>query len=69
MHRTTDTIISPTSMAWQEIRLILAKVFYNFDVALSPESKLWTEDQKVYMTWDKPPLYCHFTPTGIVKAE
>ena len=56
-------------MAWQEIRLILAKVFYNFDVALSPESKLWTEDQKVYMTWDKPPLYCHFTPTGIVKAE
>lgn len=56
-------------MAWQEIRLILAKVFYSFDVTLSPESETWTKDQKVYMTWDKPPLHCHFTPVGGAKRE
>lgn len=56
-------------MAWQEIRLVLAKVFYNFDVVLAPDGELWRNGQRVYMTWDKPPLHCHLTPVSSAKSE
>ena len=42
-------------LAYAEIRLILCKLLFNFDVELCPESKNWT-DQEVYFLWDKPPL-------------
>jgi hypothetical protein len=42
-------------MAYHEIRLILAKVLYNFDFQLCPESKDWLE-QPVYILWEKKPL-------------
>lgn len=48
------------SMAWREMRLLLAKVLYNFDLKLSDESLSWT-DQKVYVLWEKKPLVCHVT--------
>ncbi|KAL1581713.1 hypothetical protein WHR41_09506 [Cladosporium halotolerans] len=45
------------NMAYHEIRLILAKLFYNFDLELCEESRVWNK-QKVFLMWDKGPLYC-----------
>jgi hypothetical protein len=44
-------------MAYHEMRLIIAKVLYNFDMELCPESWDWTE-QKTYILWEKHPLMC-----------
>ncbi|KAJ5864249.1 uncharacterized protein N7529_006165 [Penicillium soppii] len=38
-----------------EIRLVLCKLLFNFDLTLHSESINWP-DQKVYYLWDKPPL-------------
>lgn len=41
--------------AYSEMRMILARVLWKFDLELSPESDGW-EKQKVYTLWDKGPL-------------
>ncbi|KAK5119344.1 hypothetical protein LTR85_007700 [Meristemomyces frigidus] len=53
------------NMAYHEIRIILAKVLWNFDLQLCSESDDWI-DQKIYIFWDKGPLYCQLRP---VKRE
>ena len=53
------------SMAYHEIRIILAKVLWHFDLQLCPESEKWN-DMKIYIMWDKGPLYCQLKP---VKRE
>ena len=42
-------------MAYHEMRLILTKVLYNFDLELCPESEEWA-DKKVFTLWEKHPL-------------
>jgi hypothetical protein len=42
-------------MAYHEMRLLLAKVMFNFDLELCPESEGWME-QEVYTLWQKKPL-------------
>jgi cytochrome P450 len=44
-------------LAWAELRLILARLLWNFDVSVPVGSTLsnWT-DQKIYWTWEKQPL-------------
>lgn len=42
-------------MAMHEMRLILAKIIFNFDFELLPESQQWT-DQRVFTLWEKKPL-------------
>lgn len=37
------------------MRLILARVLWNFDLELMPESNAWNE-QKILSFWDKGPL-------------
>lgn len=49
------------SLAYHEMRLMLAKVLYAFDISLCEESNNWT-DQKVFTLWEKPPLYVRLTP-------
>ncbi|KAF2458035.1 cytochrome P450 [Lineolata rhizophorae] len=44
------------TLANAEIRLILCKVLFHFDVELRPESSRWI-DQNCYVLWDKPPLW------------
>jgi hypothetical protein len=48
------------SLAYCEIRLILCKLLYHFNLSLCPESANWT-DQKVYFLWDKPALLVTLT--------
>ncbi|TID18903.1 cytochrome P450 [Venturia nashicola] len=43
------------NMAMHEMRLILAKIIYNFDFELLPESQQWA-DQRVFTLWEKKPL-------------
>lgn len=50
-------------MAYHEMRLILAKVIYNFDLELCPESRNWT-DQRVFGFWEKPPLMVKVKPAN-----
>lgn len=38
------------------MRLILAKLVYNFDMSLAEDSREWLKDQKAFVVWDKPPL-------------
>jgi hypothetical protein len=45
------------SMAYHEMRLIIAKVLYHFDIELCPESDDW-DDQNTYILWEKKPLIC-----------
>jgi hypothetical protein len=42
-------------MAYHEMRLLLAKVMFTFDLELSAESEGWM-DQEVYTLWQKRPL-------------
>ncbi|EON61526.1 hypothetical protein W97_00741 [Coniosporium apollinis CBS 100218] len=49
------------NMAYHEIRLILAKVLWHFDLVLCSQSERWA-DQKVYSLWEKQPLMCRLTP-------
>jgi hypothetical protein len=42
-------------MAYHEMRLLLTKVMYNFDLELCPESEGWL-NQEVYILWQKKPL-------------
>ncbi|KAI1075503.1 cytochrome P450 [Whalleya microplaca] len=52
------------NLAYAEMRLILARVIYNFDMTLADESRGWMKNQKAYSLWDKPPLYMHLTPVA-----
>lgn len=46
------------SLAWHEMRLLLAALILSFDVELAAESKNWI-NQKIYVLWEKKPLICN----------
>lgn len=56
----TNAIVQ-SSLAYFEMRLILAHVLWNFDLELATESTDWSR-QKVYAIWDKSPLYVKLKP-------
>ncbi|EUC27100.1 hypothetical protein COCCADRAFT_10212 [Bipolaris zeicola 26-R-13] len=43
------------NLAYNEMRVILARVLWNFDLTLSPESSSW-DKQKAFSFWEKGPL-------------
>ncbi|KAI1428001.1 cytochrome P450 [Xylaria sp. FL1777] len=45
------------NMAMFEMRLMLALVYFNFDLEICKESREWPE-QKAFVLWDKKPLIC-----------
>jgi hypothetical protein len=44
-----------------ESRLILARLIWNFDMELRPESKNWLDGQDNFIIWQKPPLMVNLT--------
>jgi hypothetical protein len=56
-----------TSLAYLEMRLILAKILWNFDLSLQPECKHWNI-QKVNLLWSKGPLMVKLTPVERVET-
>ncbi|TDZ36157.1 Trichothecene C-15 hydroxylase [Colletotrichum trifolii] len=53
------------NLAYAEMRLILARIIWNFDIEVAPESTHWTKNQKVFFFWDKPPLWTYFKPRQV----
>ena len=53
--------LTMTSLAYAEMRLILAQVLWNFDMELATESENWA-DQKIFSLWEKEPLYVKLMP-------
>ncbi|KAJ5936168.1 hypothetical protein N7454_005466 [Penicillium verhagenii] len=49
------------NLAYCEIRIILCKLLFHFDLNLSPESANWT-DQQVHFLWEKPRLMVTLSP-------
>ncbi|KAF4308505.1 putative cytochrome p450 protein [Botryosphaeria dothidea] len=49
------------NLAYHEMRMILAKLVWNFDFELCPESEGWIR-QKIWTLWSKPPLWLKATP-------
>ncbi|KAL5867419.1 hypothetical protein ACKVWC_011309 [Pyricularia oryzae] len=49
-------------LAWAELRMFVAKVMWHFDVALCAESEDWIVGQKTYISYQKDPMRCKFTP-------
>ncbi|KAK6836503.1 cytochrome P450 [Apiospora arundinis] len=50
------------NLAYAEMRMILARIVWNFDLSIAPQSKNWPTDNKVYFLWEKPPLEVALTP-------
>lgn len=55
----TDTFCS---LAYAEMRLIIARLVWNFDLELDPQSKGWMGRNKLYLLWDKPDLFLFLRP-------
>ncbi|KAL1863707.1 hypothetical protein Plec18170_000545 [Paecilomyces lecythidis] len=53
------------SLAYAEIRLILCKLLFHFDIELCPESVNWI-NQEVYFLWDKPALMVNLTDRSVL---
>lgn len=45
------------------MRLILARLLWNFDLELMPESRNWN-DQKIYTLWEKGAMDVKLTPVS-----
>ena len=60
---TAFNVASAFSLAYFEMRSILARVLWNFDMEIEEESQGWTE-QKEYTLWDKPPLWVRLKHKG-----
>ncbi|KAI1131198.1 cytochrome P450 [Nemania abortiva] len=52
------------NLAYAEMRLILARLVYNFDMTLADDSRNWLEGQKAFNVWDKPALNVHLKPVA-----
>lgn len=44
------------SLAYAELRIILAKLLWNFDFQLALESQNWLDEQAQYLLWERGPL-------------
>lgn len=53
--------LTDDSLAYAEMRLILARILYAFDMELVDKGVDWL-DQKVGVLWEKPPLRVYLTP-------
>jgi hypothetical protein len=47
-----------------EMRLILARLIFNFDLELVEKETDWMKDMKAYTIWKKPQLMVKLTPVG-----
>lgn len=50
------------SLAYVEMRTILARILWNFDINLAEDSQDWISRQKIYTLWEKGALNVYLTP-------
>jgi cytochrome P450 len=53
------------NLAYVEIRLVLARLLFNFDIKATPETQGWLKGQKVYLLWDKPAQWITLLPRNV----
>lgn len=53
---------APNSLAYAEMRWILARILFEFDLRGSPTTANWIERQKSYGLWERIPLDVYFEP-------
>ncbi|KAJ0371552.1 hypothetical protein COL26b_009534 [Colletotrichum chrysophilum] len=49
------------NLAYSELRLILSRMLWTFDLEISAESQGWLS-HNAFLMWDKPPLHVYLTP-------
>lgn len=55
-------MLTKFSLAYAEMRLIMVKLLWTFDVELVEPEKDWMVEQRVFALWEKPPLQVKLTP-------
>jgi cytochrome P450 len=50
------------SLAYAEMRLIIARLLWNFDLELEEKSRRWIDGMKMFTLWEKPPLFVKLKP-------
>ncbi|KAH7329619.1 cytochrome P450 [Stachybotrys elegans] len=53
------------NLAYAEMRLILAKIIYSFDMHLADDTQDWIASQKCHSMWVKPPLEVYLVPAKV----
>lgn len=51
-----------TSLAYVEMRIMLARMIWNFDLVLADDSQDWMERQMIYVLWAKGALNVYLKP-------
>lgn len=54
-----------SSLAYAEMRLILARMIWNFNLELDPRSEGWMEKNILYFLWEKPMLLIRLVPRTV----
>jgi len=53
------------SMAWMEMRILIAKMVFLFDYELVDEKLDWERDSPAFILWQKPELWTKVTPRDV----
>ncbi|KAI0974801.1 isotrichodermin C-15 hydroxylase [Xylaria arbuscula] len=56
------------NLAYAEMRIILARLVFDFDIKMAADSEDWIKRQKAYTLWDRIPLNVYLTPVRNAKA-
>lgn len=52
------------SLAYFEMRLLMARLLWRFDLELDPRSADWNR-QEAYLLWEKPPMFVKLVPRHV----
>lgn len=61
-HKFDKIMLTLFSLAYVEMRVILARVLWNFDLTIAEDSTKWQEEEEVYTLWLKGELNFYLTP-------
>lgn len=50
------------NLAYNEMRVLLARMLFCFDMELDPRSQAWLKAMPCYLFWEKPRMYVHLRP-------
>ncbi|KAE9964642.1 hypothetical protein EG328_010294 [Venturia inaequalis] len=53
------------NLAYAEMRIILARLLFDFDLELDERSRSWTRGMKAFVLWEKPSLWVKLTARGV----
>lgn len=57
----TDKVLA-FSLAYAEMRLIMARIIWNFDIKLVDRDADWIDSNEVYSIWEKKPMNVYLSP-------